>query len=605
MRTKPFTAAVLLAALLALALLPARAAAQAFPRLGLYGSVLGGGYPYVLPDFTLDTLEIGRAARYHEVVLDVYPISPYRPDIVQAMRARNPSLIVLAYVLAENIWATGDADSTHHIPTIIRHTVRDLNGFLYDKVTGLEYNGLDINIAKRDATGRFVVAEAMANIFRDHIIATGLWDGIFTDIFCHTAAWTQSGTGAVIDYQRAGYPSLAALDAAWSAACDTLAAHLRRDGGPSFMLVGNCAGSSEHTTYNGWMRENFPYQQGGTWYSNILGDMSTRGYLADDRDYVKPPHNWILSASTLTPYDQTNLVKVRYGLASAALGSGVAAFGPGKSVHDAPYQDWWYDEYAVDLSTGRSSESQFQTGWLGQALGPPHTQLWMGNAPDAITNTGFETNVTSGWTFATFAPAVATVSRDVSTAAVGTSSAHVHISSSSSVDWHVYLASVGQLNVLAGTSYCATFWCKASSPRIIHVVAGNSGGTASVEVDPTWRQYQLVMQPTTSMNASLTFFLGLNLGDVWLDDVHFQPGATSVWRRDFQNGIVLVNPTELPLDVPMEAPFRRILGVHATSVNDGTVSSTMHIPGGDALFLLRAQIDSVRPAAVNDLRVGP
>jgi NADH:ubiquinone oxidoreductase subunit F (NADH-binding) len=68
---------------------------------------------------------------------------------------------------------------------------------------------------------------------------------------------------------------------------------------------------------------------------------------------------------------------------------------------------------------------------------------------------------------------------------------------------------------------------------------------------------------------------------------------------------VLVNPTELPLDVPMETPFRRILGVYATGVNNGAVSSTMHIPGGDALFLLRAQIDNVRPAAVNDLRVGP
>jgi hypothetical protein len=608
MRTNPSTAAVLLAALLALGLVPARAAAQVYPRLGLYGSVLGGGYPYVLPDFTLDTLEIGRAARYHEVVLDVYPISPYRPDIVQAMRARNPSLIVLAYVLAEDIWATGDADSTHHIPTIIRHTVRDLNGFLYDKVTGLEYNGLNINIAKRDATGRFVVAEAMANIFRDNIIATGLWDGIFTDIFCHTVSWTQAGTGSVIDYARAGYPSLAALDAAWSASCDTLAAHLRRDAGPNFKLVGNCAASSEHQTYNGWMRENFPYQQGGTWYSNMLGDGSSRGYFADDRDYLKPPHNWIFSASTSaagTEYDPGNLNKVRYGLASAALGSGVAAFGPGKNVREAPYQDWWYDEYAVDLSTGRSSQSQLQTGWLGQALGPPHAQVWLGTAPDAITNTGFETSVTSGWTFATFAPAVATLARDATTAAVGSSSAWVHISSSSPVDWHVYLTSAGQLNVLAGSSYCATFWCKASSPRMIHVVAGNSGGSATVEVDPTWRQYQLVMRPTTSMNASLTFFLGLNLGDVWLDEVHFQPGATSVWRRDFQNGIVLVNPTELPLDVPMETPFRRILGVHATSVNDGTLSSTMHIPGGDALFLLRAQIDRVRPAAVTDLRVGP
>ena len=48
-----------------------------------------------------------------------------------------------------------------HIPTLIRRTVRDLNGFLYDKVTGAEYNTIAINIAKRDASGRFVVAEAL------------------------------------------------------------------------------------------------------------------------------------------------------------------------------------------------------------------------------------------------------------------------------------------------------------------------------------------------------------------------------------------------------------------------------------------------------------
>src|SRR2546423_1614877 len=193
------------------------AAQTGYPRLGLYGSVLGGGAPYVKADGTLDTLEIGRAARYSEVVLDVYPISPYRPDIVQAMKARNPALIVLAYVLAEDIWQTGDADSLNHIPTIIRHTVRDLNGFLYDKLTGLEYATIAINIAKKDATGRFVVADAMADIFRDHILATGLWNGLFTDILCQTVSWTQLGTNRVIDYQRAGYASLADLDVAWAA----------------------------------------------------------------------------------------------------------------------------------------------------------------------------------------------------------------------------------------------------------------------------------------------------------------------------------------------------------------------------------------------------
>ncbi len=607
MRALRVVLAVALAAIALAGLLSRPASAQPFPRLGLYGSVLGGGYPYTKPDFTLDTLEIGRAARYQQIVLDVYPISPYRPDIVQAMRARNPRARFLAYLLAEDIWQTGDPDSLHHIPTLIRRTVRDLDGFLYDRNTGQEYATIAINLAKK-VNGHYVVAEAMADIMRDHIIATGLWDGIFTDIFCHTVSWTQSGTGRTIDLTRAGYASAAALDAAWAEAADTLAARLRRDGGPDFTLVGNCGGSSEHAYYNGWMRENFPFQQGGTWASNMLGDGSSRGYLKDDEDYVQPPSNWILSASTTAPgteYQSYNTNRVRFGLASACLGEGVHAFAPTKSVNEAPYQDWWYDEYAVDLATGHSSEALQHTGWLGAALGPAHTMVWVSNAPDAVTNPSFESSVATGWTFANFAPAVASISRDASTASTGTSSAKVHISTPSTVEWHVSLSSVGPLNVQAGSSYSATFRCKASAPRVLHVVAGNSGGQAYAAVDTTWRQFQIVMTPTTSMAASLTFFMGLEAGDVWFDDVHFQAGATSVWRRDFQNGIVLVNPTELPLDVVLESPYRRLLGVHNTVVNDGSVSATQHLAGSDALFLLRGELDTTPPAGVHDLRIGP
>lgn len=607
MRTSRVVIAAALAAFSLAAPLAGRALAQPYPRLGLYGSVLGGGYPYTKPDFTLDSLEIYRAARYHQIVLDVYPISPYRPDIVQAMRALHPQAKFLAYLLAEDIWLTGDADSLRHIPTLIRRTVRDLDGFLYDRNTGGEYNTIAINLAKK-VNGRYVVAEAMADICRDHIIATGLWDGIFTDIFCHTVSWTQNGTGRVIDLTRAGYPSAAALDAAWAEAADTLAARLRRDGGPTFTLVGNCGASSEHAYYNGWMRENFPFQQGGTWASNMLGDVSSRGYFKDDQDYVQPSANWILSASTTAPgseYQSYNTSRVRFGLGSSSLGEGVHAFAPTKSVNEAPYHDWWYDEYGVDLATGRSSELLEHTGWLGQALGPARTMVWVSTAPDAVTNTGFEASVSTGWTFAWFSPAVASISRDTGTASQGSSSAKVHITTPSTVEWHVYLSSAGTLNVQAGSSYSATFWCKASAPRVIHVVVGNSGGQGYVAVDTTWRQYQVVMTPTTSMPSALTFFLGLEAGDVWFDDVHFQAGATSVWRRDFSNGIVLVNPTELPLDVVLESPFRRLLGTRAPSVNDGSVSATQHLGPSDALFLLRTEVDTTPPAGVRDLRIGP
>lgn len=610
MRPYGFPLAAVLLACLASGFSPSPAAAQRYPRLGLYGSVRGGGYPYVKEsDHTLDTLEIGRAARYHQVVLDAFPLTPYRPDIVQAMRARNPALQILGYVLAEDIWPVYDADSLRHIPTIIRRTVRDLDGFLYDRNTGLEYQTIAINIAKRDVAGRFVVAEALADIFRDHIIATGLFDGIFTDIFCHTVSWTQLGTGRVIDHQRAGYSSLAALDIAWAAAADLLAARLRRDGGPDFILVGNCGPSSQHESYNGWMRENFPYQQGGTWQSNLLGDVSSRGLLRDDADYRQPPRNWVLSATSYSvagsEYSSSNTSKVRYGLASAALSEGLHAFGPGRSVVEAPYHQWWYDEYAVDLATGRSSESQQHTGWLGQPLGGPRTHLWPNSAPDVVTNPGFESNVTSGWTFAWFAPAEASITRDASTAAVGSASARISVTAPGTVRWHAYLSSTGQLNTQAWASCSATFWCKADRPRQIEVLAGNSGGFRLLDVDTTWRQYQVVLQPTTSVPASLTFFVGDRAGEIWLDDVHFQPGVSSVWRRDFQNGIVLVNPTERTLNVPLESAFQRILGTRATAVNSGARATSMSIGPYDGLFLLRGELDGTRPAAVRDLRVGP
>ncbi len=583
-------------------------AARAFPRMALYGSVVGGGFPYTINDGPLDTLEIARAARFGDVVLDVYPINPYRPDIVAAIRARNPQARLFGYVLATHIWAASDTDSTRHIPTLIRRTVRDLDGFLYDRGTGLEYKDNSINIAKK-VNGRYVVAEALADLFRDRILASGLWDGLFVDVFCHGITWTQNGTGQVIDLARAGYASGADLDAAWGEACDTLAARLRRDAGPTFVLVGNCAASAEHADFNGWMRENFPYQQGGTWASNMLGDVSSRGYFQDDHDYRPEPMNWILSFGNTSPGQENasaNNKRVRYGLGSASLGEGVHAIGPGaKSVREALYQRWWYDEYAVDLVTGQSRESQANTGWLGEALGPARKMMWASGAADAVTNAGFESSVSDGWVFRSFAPAQASIVRDASTAAVGAASAKVSVTTPSTVNWHAYLSSVGQLDVQAGVSYAATFWCKASGLRTVQVLAGNSGGQAYVAVDTTWRQYQVVMTPTQPMAASLTFFLGLEAGDVWFDDVHFQQGATSVWRRDFHHGIVLVNPTETPLDVTLETPFKRIVGLHEPTINDGRISAVQRVEAFDALFLLRPDADDVPPAGVRDLHVGP
>src|SRR5204863_8861939 len=118
-------------------------------------------------------------------------------------------------------------------------------------------------------------------------------------------------------------------------------------------------------------------------------------------------------------------------------------------------------EYAVDLTSGQSSTQLQHTGWLGQALGPYYQMIWVGTAPDAVTNPDFETDVTSGWSFSYQIPA--TIAQDVTTAAKGSASAHIHIPAAGSTDWYVVLAATTSLPVSSGQTYSATFWAKAST----------------------------------------------------------------------------------------------------------------------------------------------
>ncbi|MEO5987486.1 MAG: putative glycoside hydrolase [Candidatus Eisenbacteria bacterium] len=585
-------------------------AAQGYPRLGLYGSIMGDGYPYVLANGSLDTTAIAQVARYDEVILDVNPITPYRPDVLAALRARNPDIRLLAYVLGHDIWNAADPDSLNHYPTRYRRLVRDAGGFLYNSVTNNYYPGVSVNLAKRDLSGRFVVAEGLADLIHEVAIQSGVWDGVFFDVFCHSITWSQDATRK-IDFARAGYASIATFDAAWQAATDTLANRIRRLSGGSPIIVGNCAGSAHTQTFNGWMRENFPYQGGGTWYQNMLTD--PQGYFADERDFAQPAHNYIFSAmqgASGNQYSAENTAKVRFGLASAALGEGYGVFGPSDRVATtAPYHSYWYDEYAVDLANGRASNSIAHTGWLGQPLGPQYQMIWAGTNPDAVSNPDFETSATTGWSFSAFAPAAATIARDLTSAPVGTSSARISVTASSSVSWYVNLTTLNSIAVYPWLQYSVTFWARASAPRTFEVVASNPGGgsvaSRNVTVDTQWRHYQVVLQPNASVSSKLVFYLGAQVGDIWFDDIHFQQGATSLYRRDFQNGTVLVNPSDQLLQVPLGGTFQRILGLVAPGINDGATVTSVSVNPNDALFLLSPNTDIIPPAAVNDMRPGP
>lgn len=595
--------ALAVALVCACALNVATAGAQSYPRLGLYGSMTGSGYPLWDSAGTVNQAAIDAIARFDEVILDASPITPYRPDVALLIRSRHPGISLLAYVTGNDIWNANDADSTNHFPTRYNHLVRDLNGYLYNQ-SGAYYGTARVNIAKRDGSGRFVVAEAVADLFNSSILQSGIWDGMFLDVFCSSILWSETPSQK-IDFIRAGYPTLAAFDAAWSAATDTLADRLRRIGGPSKILVGNCALPAHFASFNGWMRENFPNQGGGTWYSNMLADPT--GYFSEDANFRQPAHNYIFTAASVPNANSgNNRAVARFGLGSAALGSGFGVIGPSsRQTIPYPYHDWWYDEYAVDITTGQSSAQLAHTGWLGLPLAPYYQMIWAGTNPDACSNPGFETDVTTGWTHYTVI--ASTVSQDATTAAVGAASAHVTVPITSAVPWAVSFSTTGMIPVNNGWAYAATFWAKAALPRTIRVALGGatSGEFASsgLSIGTTWKQYQVALVASGSGPARLTFQLGTEAGDVWLDDCHLQVGATTIYRRDFQNGTVLVNPSSNYLSVPLERQFRRISGTSDPAVNDGAIVNQVTLAPSDALFLIGS--DQIPPAMVNDLRRVP
>src|SRR5689334_15083621 len=187
-RTAPLKLARLLRCLplllTVLPLLPPVVHAQNYPRIAYYGALKRSGEPVMDDAGNLIDSVANAMARYPEVIIDMDPITPYRPQFLTSMRQRNPSVKLLAYVTGHYIWSSLDPDSLNHYPTRYWRMVRDMDGFLYNK-SGAQF-GLtnhafaNVNLAKK-AQGRYVVAESLATLFWDFAVRRGGWDGIFVD----------------------------------------------------------------------------------------------------------------------------------------------------------------------------------------------------------------------------------------------------------------------------------------------------------------------------------------------------------------------------------------------------------------------------------------
>jgi hypothetical protein len=237
-------------------------------------------------------------------------------------------------------------------------------------------------------------------------------------------------------------------------------------------------------------------------------------------------------------------------------------------------------------------------------------------AGDKITtNQSFETaganpsNIV-GWNAGGNGGSVMTATRDTTTAAPGAGSASVHfnITQVGSTPSNITLGPANTFSVSAFNQYSITFWAKASSVRSMEmVILGQPWPASSVVLTTEWKRYQMQIKPTSgSSSAYMYFVLGYDTGDIWIDDVHVTSGASVVYRRDFEHGTVILNPTDSVQVVPLEQPFKKIQGTVNPTLNDGSlVSSVTLTPNvgqgiGDAIFLLN--YDGTPPDAVTNLQ---
>jgi Hypothetical glycosyl hydrolase family 15 len=341
----------------------------AYPRLAMYSAFLPTGEPYLRDSSTIDTAVVREQAKWDVVVIDAGPPCDLWPGVVTLLRRFNPSIKILGLVAGHysGIWwnpTRGNPNSRW--PDTLRsfqwkywQAVRNTNGVLYDTLGKVcTFYLANVNLANRATT------LALADTITNYVIRSGLYDGLFLDLDCPSVA-----AGSPVDFRRAGFPSLAAFDSSWRVNHRLIAQRLAAGAPRGFMLIGNCGPSGETDVYNGWMHENWPYQNGGSWDSNMIGTTSAPGYLPGDSLYAQPSMCWISEMPTgAAKPNAEDARRVRWGLGSATLAGGVFTFPWTTRDHMRGYSPTWWDEYAVDANGNATAEVSGK-GWLGTPQG--------------------------------------------------------------------------------------------------------------------------------------------------------------------------------------------------------------------------------------------
>lgn len=453
----------------------------------------------------------------------------------------------------------------------------------------------------------------------DEVMAKGHWDGIhFDNLFGHINPHIPNRWDPELldfDINRNGQrdETSAMVSEMTRSAAISLLERLRAEVGDLEIITGNTGPHPEiHLApyVNGYLFECV----NEAWDSAWLPSVSEAGWRLILQEYfimqaqnVSPVINIMegcgRSGSFVEPEGvffvptEKDIQNHRFILGTALLGDGFYTY----DLYDARSAPYWFDEYTVN-PMGEAEEAPENKGYLGHALGEavelksPAKIVWEEDFELRVIPDNLRLN--SG----------ITVSQQPGEVIDGDGSLVLY--NPDHTRWGFVSTSThpGLITFTPGETYVVEFdWRILESldnSLVVYIWDGSTDvpgyPVPGVVVGDSGRAL-FPMTLGTGGNQRLSFDLIGGGGKVAIDNVRVTRGDAGPWRRDFENGFVLVNPINKPYTFTTEelagnlgrTGIRRILGTQAPDVNNGQpVTSTLTLAPFDAIILLADPIPS-------------
>ena len=485
----------------------------------------------------------------------------FSTQTAQSVRAANPNVIILPNVNANE---TTSPTTPPNVPEA--YYLHDVNG---NRISDWPTPGTYLLNLTNPA-----VADFMADYAYQVLLQAGLvYDGIFFDNFHTTISQPYhdyNGVPHEIDAYGTGQPTDSTiLNAAWSAGVYRLIASFRKlvpYGLATGHLDSRPPQAAALAVFNGEslngdapkVREGL--ESFGTLWQT-LGEWFNQGQvpgitMVQSSPPLQVAYGYGYMATAAAPpevqtFAQSFYPNMRFGLTTALMTDAFSTYDFGDT---SSLVNWWYDEYNFSL---------------GYPTGPAASLAPAGTSSNLLTNPNFD-NGLSGWSLLVNTDAVASAATDTTIAATGNSSAHITVSQPSAINWHVSFEQ-GSVALTAGVTYQLQFWARSDAPRVITV--NSQGGppaytwydlNAQFSIGPSWGFYTSTFTPpTTVTDARIQFWVGDVASAVWVDGVSLSTAPPSLYRRDFTDGVVLLNGTASAQTIALEVGLQRFSGTQA------------------------------------------